>query len=281
MARSADGGETYAFAAVPAPGRQIWALAVDPFDPTRSWPAAARRRVPQRRRRGTWSALATGVAEAASIGHTRVTSIRHTEIPGEIWVSVEIGGLLHSPDGGDTWEKVHTEGGRVLLGPDEVWTDERHFDMHDVAVGQTADGRPALFAATPIGFFASEDGGTSWRCTRYPVDGAYEASLFYSRSLHVHPSAAGHRALRRGAAATGPRLARRHPAQRRRRADLASGEPGTALGGMEDGRSPGQPCLVVAVTLFGQVLLSADGGEHWQPADREFGEIRGVCVTGA
>src|SRR5580698_9475140 len=83
----------------------------------------------------TWSALATGVAETASIGHTRVTGIRHTEVPGEIWVSVEIGGLLHSTDGGDSWEKVHTEGGRVLLGPDEAWTDERHFDMHDVAVG--------------------------------------------------------------------------------------------------------------------------------------------------
>jgi hypothetical protein len=44
---------------------------------------------------------------------------------------------------------------------------------------------------------------------------------------------------------------------------------------------PASSRLVVAVTLFGQVLTSADGGEHWQPADREFGEIRGVCVTGA
>ena len=33
VACSADGGETYAFAAVPAPGRQIWALAIDPFQP--------------------------------------------------------------------------------------------------------------------------------------------------------------------------------------------------------------------------------------------------------
>jgi len=44
---------------------------------------------------------------------------------------------------------------------------------------------------------------------------------------------------------------------------------------------PADPSLVVAVTLFGQVLASADGGEHWQQVDREFGEIRGVCVTGA
>ena len=44
---------------------------------------------------------------------------------------------------------------------------------------------------------------------------------------------------------------------------------------------PASSRLVIAVTLFGQVLTSADGGEHWQQADREFGEIRGVCVTGA
>ena len=282
VACSADGGETYAFAAVPAPGRQIWALAVDPFKPDTilagSRPAGVYRSTDGG---ATWSALHTGVAETASIGHTRVTSIRHTEIPGEIWVSVEIGGLLHSTDGGDTWEKVHTGGGRVLLGPDEVWTDERHFDMHDVAVGQTADGRPALFAATPIGFFASEDGGTSWRCTRYPVDGAYEASLFYSRSLHVNPSEP---------ATVLCGVGRRPPDH-----GSLGGIHRSADGGLtwrpvspvlrsvvwKMAAHPASPRLVVAVTLFGQVLTSADGGEHWQPADREFGEIRGVCVTGA
>lgn len=35
------------------------------------------------------------------------------------------------------------------------------------------------------------------------------------------------------------------------------------------------------MTLFGQVLTSADGGERWQPTEREFGEIRGICITGA
>ncbi len=146
VARSVDGGETYAFAAVPAPGRQIWALAIDPFTPD-TMLAGSRQAGLYRSTDGgaTWPALATGVAEAASIGHTRVTSIRHTQTPGEIWVSVEIGGLLHSTDGGDTWEQIHTAGGQALLGPDEVWTDERHFDMHDVAVGQTASGQPGRF----------------------------------------------------------------------------------------------------------------------------------------
>ena len=153
--------------------------------------------------------------------------------------------------------------------------------MHDVAVGQARDGRPALFAATPIGFFASEDGGTSWRSTRYPVDGAYEASLFYSRSLHVNPS----------------ELATVLCGVGRRPPDHGSlgGIHRSADGGLtwrpvspvlrsvvwKMAAHPASPRHVVAVTLFGQVLLSADRGESWQPADREFGEIRGVCVTGA
>jgi photosystem II stability/assembly factor-like uncharacterized protein len=281
-AKSTDGGDTYVFAAVPAPGRQVWALAVDPNKPATilagTRPAGLYRSTDGG---ATWSALDTGVAEAASIGHTRVTSIRYTDVPGEIWVSVEIGGLLHSIDGGDTWEKVHTAGGQVLLGPGEVWTDERHFDMHDVAIGQARGGRRAVFAATPIGFFASEDSGASWRCTRYPVDGAYEASLFYTRSLHVNPAEP---------ATVLCGVGRRPP-------DHGS------LGGIHrstDGgltwravvpvlrsvvwkiaADPADPRHVVAVTLFGQILTSDDGGEHWQPAEREFGEIRGVCITNA
>jgi hypothetical protein len=44
---------------------------------------------------------------------------------------------------------------------------------------------------------------------------------------------------------------------------------------------PAAPGLVAAATLFGQVLTSADEGERWQPIEREFGEIRGICITPA
>lgn len=282
VARSVDGGETYAFAAVPARGRQIWALAVDPFEPDTilagSRPAGLYRSTDGG---ATWSALDTGVAEAASIGHTRVTGIRHTRRPGEIWVSVEIGGLLHSTDGGDSWEQIHTAGGQVLLGPDEVWTDERHFDMHDVAVGQTADGRPAVFAATPIGFFASLDGGASWRSTRYPVDGAYDASLFYSRSLHVSRSAAA--TVLCGVGRRPPDHGSLGGIQRSTDGGLTWRPVSPVLRSVvwKIVGHPAAPGLVAAATLFGQVLTSADDGERWQPIEREFGEIRGICITPA
>ena len=282
VAKSTDGGGTYAFAGVPAPGRQVWALAVDPRDPgtviAGSRPAGLYRSTDGG---ANWSALGTGVAEQASIGRTRVTAIRYTDVPGEIWVSVEIGGLLHSTDGGDSWEKLHTDGGRVLLGPGEVWTDERHFDMHDVAIGQAVDGKRAVFAATPIGFFASQDGGASWRCTRYPVESAYDASLFYSRSLHVSPAEPA--TVLCGVGRRPPDHGSLGGINRSTDGGLTWRPVSPVLRSVvwKISAHPADPRLVVAVTLFGQVLTSADGGEHWQQADREFGEIRGVCITGA
>jgi photosystem II stability/assembly factor-like uncharacterized protein len=281
-AKSIDGGDTYAFAAVPAPGRQIWALAVDPHDPDTilagSRPAGLYRSTDAG---VTWSALDTGVAQEASIGHTRVTSIRYTDVPGEVWASVEIGGLLHSTDGGGTWEKIHADGGQALLGPGEAWTDERHFDMHDVAIGQAADGRRALFAATPIGFFASEDGGTSWRCTRYPVDAAYEASLFYSRSLHVNPAEPA--TVLCGVGRRPPDHGSLGGIHRSTDGGLTWRPASPVLRSVvwKMAAHPADPDFVVAVTLFGQILASPDGGKRWQLAEREFGEIRGVCITGA
>jgi hypothetical protein len=280
VARSDDGGETYWYVGVPAAGRQVWCLAVDPRDPDTvlagTRPAGLFRSTDGGT---TWAELPTGMAESCSIGSTRVTSVRYTDVPGEVWASVEIDGLYHSLDGGDSWTGLHTSGGQQLLGEGEVWKDERHFDIHDIVAGRDAEGRPSVFVATPIGFFASSDAGRGWRGSRYPVDAQFEASLFYTRSLHVPPG---------DAATVLAGLGRRPP------------DHGT-LGGVQrstDGglswrpvspilRSvvwkmtghPYEPLIVAAVTLFGQTLLSTDAGASWQLADREFGEIRGVCIA--
>jgi photosystem II stability/assembly factor-like uncharacterized protein len=283
VARSNDRGETYQYVAVPAPGRQIWALAVDPHHPQTllagSRPGGVFRSTDSG---ATWEPLPVGIAETASIGMTRVTSIAYTERPGEVWVSVEIDGLWHSLDGGDSWEKHHLSGGEALLGPEEVWKDERHFDIHEVLTGPGGEegGLGSVYVAAPIGFFASEDSGQTWRGSRYPIEGDYDWSLFYSRSLYAHPE-------RRGEVLVG--LGRR-PADHGTLGGIQRSEDG--------GRSwrpvspilrsvvwkmaghPHDPDVIAAVTLFGQVLVSTDAGQSWSLSEREFGEIRGVAVVG-
>jgi photosystem II stability/assembly factor-like uncharacterized protein len=280
VARSTDRGETYKYAAVPAPGRQVWALAVDPHD-SQTILAGTRPGGVFRSNDGgaTWSELPVGIAETCSIGLTRVTSVAYTSVPNEVWVSVEIDGLFHSLDGGDTWERHQLSGGQVLLGPEEVWKDERHVDIHEVLVGPREGGGSTVYVAAPIGFFASEDSGATWRGSRYPIEGAYDWSLFYSRSLYAHPARPGEVLVGLG----------------RRPADHGT------LGGIQRSEDWGrtwrpvspilrsvvwkmaghaqEPDVVAAVTLFGQVAVTTDGGRSWSLCEREFGEIRGVAVV--
>lgn len=280
LARSTDRGENYVFVAIPAPGRQVWAVAVDPHDGDTIMVGTRPGGIHRSRDGGrTWTELPVGMDETCSIGKTRVTSLTFTATPGEIWASVEIEGLWHSVDGGDSWTRHELSGGKALLGRDEVWKDERHSDIHEVVTGPGERGGSTVYVAAPIGFFASEDGGSSWRGSRYPIEGDYEWSLFYSRSLYAHPERSGEVLVGLG----------------RRPADHGT------LGGIqrsEDGgrtwrpvspilRSvvwkmaghPAQPDVVVAITLFGQVVVSVDGGLNWTLSDREFGEIRGVTVV--
>ena len=42
------------------------------------------------------------------------------------------------------------------------------------------------------------------------------------------------------------------------------------------GVNPADPQLLFAVTIFGQIYKSTDGGESWHKAKRELGEIRMV-----
>ncbi|MDV6271350.1 WD40/YVTN/BNR-like repeat-containing protein [Rhodococcus globerulus] len=280
IARSDDRGETYRYTAVPAPGRQVWELAVDPHNPSTilagTRPGGVFRSVDDGK---SWQELPVGIAETCSIGSTRVTNIHFTDIPGEIWVSVEIDGLFHSIDGGDTWERLQLAGGEVLIGAGEIWKEERHIDIHDVAVGRSKDGVRTVFVATPIGFFASEDGGATWRCTRYPVEGEYDSSLFYTRSLAVNT--ADPSVVVAGVGFRPPDHGARGGIVRSEDGGLTWKPVSPILRSVvwKIGSHPVDPDIAVAVTLFGQVLTTQDGGQSWHQVEREFGEIRGVCIS--
>jgi photosystem II stability/assembly factor-like uncharacterized protein len=229
----------------------------------------------------TWHELPLGASPECSIGDTRATGVSFTEQPGELWVGVEIDGLFHTTDDGATWSRFEVDGGRKLLGAEEVWKDERHADIHGVVHSRMPDGRAAISVATPIGYFRSEDDGTSWFATRYPLERGFDHSLFYTRTVLA----------KTGAPSTVfVGLGRRPP------------DHGT-LGGLErslDGGTTWSPVstplrsvvwaiadhsdipdVMAAVSLNGQVLVSTDGGETWPLLDREFGETRAIVVTPA
>ncbi|MDQ2650702.1 MAG: hypothetical protein M3Z03_14290 [Actinomycetota bacterium] len=287
--RSRDAGDT--FHHVPAPPledqREIWSIAIDPNDPDTVYvgtrPAAVFKTSDGGR---NWIELPVGAPEVCPFGlegspdrmSTRLTAIEF--VPGssdEIWVSVEIGGLFHTTDAGQTWEHSVLADGESLMGPTEVFRPDRHTDIHDLAMARTPEGVTFL-ATTPIGFFRSTDNGTTWKASRgAPLpDGD---SFFYSRGVifkHDDPNVVlygtgdfipGTKGVVQRSEDGGVTWSPVGPKTKSLLYRLAS--------------HPSMPEVMVATSIYGQVLVSRDGGLEWDELDRAFGETRIINVTPA
>lgn len=88
----------------------------------------------------------------------------HPADPGRLWIAVEAGALVRTPDGGETWKD------RVPGGP---------YDTHELAVHPQ---RPAtLRVAAGDGYFQSEDGGETWASPERGLE------VRYLRSVAIDP----------------------------------------------------------------------------------------------
>jgi photosystem II stability/assembly factor-like uncharacterized protein len=111
-------------------------------------------------------------------GHVRTISIDPHD-PRRIYLAIEVGGVVRTEDGGETWENVH---GGI------------HDDVHSVAVNSRRGA--VVYAATRHGFGRSEDYGRTWA----RIDG-FEGQG-YARPLAVNPERPEQ--LFTAAATTGP-----------------------------------------------------------------------------
>ncbi|MDX1675372.1 MAG: hypothetical protein R3314_11305 [Longimicrobiales bacterium] len=84
--------------------------------------------------------------------------------PGRLWVAIEAGALVGTPDGGETWHD------RVPGGP---------YDTHELAVHP--DRPETLRAAAGDGYYESRDGGATWERPRDGLD------VGYLRSVAIDP----------------------------------------------------------------------------------------------
>jgi photosystem II stability/assembly factor-like uncharacterized protein len=112
-------------------------------------------------------------------GHVRTISIDLHD-PRRIYLAIEVGGVVRTEDGGESWENVH---GGI------------HDDVHSVAVNPR-DGR-IIYAATRHGFGRSDDYGRTW----HRIDG-FEGQG-YARPLAVDPERVEHPPRRKSGACGG------------------------------------------------------------------------------
>jgi photosystem II stability/assembly factor-like uncharacterized protein len=190
----------------------------------------------------------------------------HPSDPGRLWLAIEAGALITTPDGGRTWKD------RVTGGP---------YDTHELAIHPAEPDK--LRVAAGDGYYDSVDGGRSWSPHEDGLD------ITYLRSAAIDPGdpsvvvvsgasgprsayVAGHadgRVYRREGTGAWERITRGWPEPPETIAPLLT--PGTAAGELWAADERG-------------VHASTDGGRSWSRAaalDRTPNHLRGFVVLNA
>ena len=186
--------------------------------------------------------------------------------PGRLFVAIEAGALVTTPDGGATWRD------RPEVAP---------YDTHELAIHP---GRPGtLRVSAGDGYWESADGGASWDS---PEDGL---DVTYLRSVAVDPgdpdvvvvSAASHPHSAYMSGRSDGRLYQREGGGRWRRVTAGWPDPPATIAPLlAAGNEPGE---LWAADERG-VHRSADGGRSWEEVaafDRTPAWLRGLAVVGA
>jgi len=152
LVRSDDAGKTWHQVDSPMNDYTVWALAADPGDPNLMFagtgtptPAALFRSSDAGK---TWEKSSMeAAAECPNVGVPRVTGIAVDPMThNDVWVGLEVDGLRHSSDGGDTWETING----AIPNP----------DVHNVAV---AGGPPkTVVVVVNNDVYTSTDNGGNW-----------------------------------------------------------------------------------------------------------------------
>jgi photosystem II stability/assembly factor-like uncharacterized protein len=246
----------------------IWSLAFDPNDAQRLF-VGTRPGVYRSTDGGdSFEPLDTSIPTRCPIGVPRTTNI--IVEPGDsatVWASVEVAGVHRSSDGGDTWTSV----GR--LGPTEF-----HDDVHGFTLLRRPGAPTRLLATSPYGIATSDDDGATWTWHEYGSFPGSRSGIAYCRCVRpvgddgtvivgVGDYIPG---------ATGALEISRDGGETWKRSEMPAKPNSTMYWLAAHDALPG---VVVATSVFGQIYVSEDNADTWRKLDREFGEIRAVCLS--
>jgi len=209
----------------------------------------------------SWKMLPVGGSvEAPFINTHRVTSIKFDpKLDNTVWVTIEIDGLWRSSDGGDSWKKIG------LNLPDE--------DTHNLEIIDFKDGSRWISIATEVGLYRSLDDGESFQHVPISKD---ICPYHYYRCLRRRPDDSGVMFLSIGDRPSGEDsllLRSRDFGDTWERIDL----PGHQVTTIWDiGVNAANPMLIFAISIFGEVYRSTDGGEEWIKMQKHLGEAREI-----
>src|SRR5262245_14105956 len=270
--RSTDGGNHWERLNFPDRNVVIWALAMHPARPNVLYAGAAPvalyasadggdnwRRVP--------GAVSPAHCERAGFDTRTIRIAIDPHAPDDIYVALEVSGVIRSRDGGETWSDM--SGTLIRLANEHSHLQSsvggRHcghcegmLDSHALAISAAAPG--TAFLALRMGLFRSDDRGATW----YDTDiGRYSSPLKYCRDVIVssHDPRVMYAALSQAAFSSAGSLYRSDDiAQTWRRIDHGVKAESTVMAIAEHPADPGR---IYCVTRGGQVLGTEDAGKSW------------------
>ena len=265
---SDDVGATWKLLQNPLNGYTVWSLAIDGQDPNLMYvgtgtptPTVFFR---SQDSGATWQKTSMEAAEECpAVGTPRVTGIAIDPTdPRSIWVGIEVDGLRHTADGGDTWTTVNH--GAIP-----------NLDIHNVAV--SAGPPKTVVVVVNNDVYTSIDNGATWKSI-----GVRETfDLGYPRGINVQPGSPNVIFLTLGdttPGSTGCIMRSKDTGQSWERLPLPV-EPNTAMWVVNT--QPANPRIVFAGSRYGYLYRSDDGGDSWSKLKREFSEISSVLWVAA
>ena len=189
--RSTDGGENWERLGFPERGAIVWSLAFHPTQPNTMYAGLAPTGVYRSDDGGdNWRKLAGATTEEHCPMEfpTRTIGIAvDPNHPDDIYVALEVSGVLHSRDGGDTWTDLSAPLIKLSEQPHLKSRLTSHtdasgmLDSHAIVVSAATPGRAVL--AVRMGLFSTDDHGASWQ----DMQVGQHSPLTYCRSVIVSP----------------------------------------------------------------------------------------------
>jgi photosystem II stability/assembly factor-like uncharacterized protein len=189
--RSTDAGNTWEPLDFPNDEPVVWSIEVHPADAQVMYAGTQDMAIYRSEDSGAhWRRLAVPNPEGLCVMGfpTRVIrmAIDPTQ-PDELYVGLEVGGLVRSLDGGHTWTDCNAG---LLNLANQSYLKDRHgsqrasegmMDTHSLAVSSAQPG--TVFLANRLGLFRSDDRGESWS----DMDIGRFSELTYARDVKVFP----------------------------------------------------------------------------------------------
>ena len=168
--RSTDRGRTFKRANFPDKGMQIWSFLVDAGDPKLVYAGGSPVAVYRSEDSGeTWRKLPDPNMPTRCVMPFACRVMRmaqHPGKPGTIFAALEVGGVMRTTDGGETWKDCSDALVRLAQQPHlkskivSDTSDEGMLDGHAIAI--SAADPDAVIVAVRMGLFRTADGGDTW-----------------------------------------------------------------------------------------------------------------------